>query len=320
MVAQVNAPARRNVRQAFDEALARGRVRPDVALGPMTTFKTGGPADWFFETSTPDDIQRAVRISHRLGLPVTLLGGGSNVLVGGRGVRGLVIRLRYGDIESTGGGRVRAGAGVSLNGLVRWMASRGLAGLERWAGTPGTVGGAIHGNAHFQGRLIGDQVTRVRLVDTTGRPTTVDSDAMEFGYDTSRIQQTGEGALWVEFDVTTGDPAELRVAARESLAFRKRTQPLSSRNAGCIFRNPTPGSEGVPDDLQASAGALIDRAGLKGAAVGHAHVSSVHANFIVSDGTASPRDIRELIERCRAAVHEHFGVWLRDEIRYLGEF
>jgi UDP-N-acetylmuramate dehydrogenase len=217
-------------------------------------------------------------------------------------------------------GQVRADAAVTINGLVRWTIARGAAGLEAWAGTPGTVGGAIYGNAHFGGRLIGDLVTRVRLARRDG--TTADREApeMAFGYDRSRLQDTGEVLLWAAFRVTAGDPAALRKIARESLAFRKRTQPLDTPSAGCIFQNPVPGRDAVPESIPWSAGALVDRAGLKGTAIGGARVSPAHGNFIVNDGHATAADIRRLVERCRRTVRERFGVVLREEIVYLGEF
>ena len=320
MVGQARVPPPEEIREAFSAVFPQGRVRSGVGLGPMTTFRTGGQADWFLETSEAADVAKAMVASRQLRLPVTFLGGGSNVLVGGRGVRGLVIRLRYGEIRETHAGRVRVDAGVSLNGLVRWMVSRGWAGLERWAGTPGTVGGAIHGNAHFRGHLIGNQITRVGLIEATGAAFEVESHDMRFGYDTSRLRHSGEAALWAEFDVRPGAPAALREAARSSLAYRKKTQPLASRSAGCIFQNPNRTTDDVPDDIPPSAGALIDRAGLKGTSVGEARVSTVHGNFIVSDGSATPGEIRDLIELCRTTVQNHFGVRLRDEIRYLGEF
>ena len=120
--------------------------------------------------------------------------------------------------------------------------------------------------------------------------------------------------------MSPGDPAALRAIARESLAFRKRTQPLDTPSAGCIFQNPEPGRDAVPDGIPWSAGALVDRAGLKGAAIGGARVSPTHGNFIVNDGTATAADIRRLIERCRTEVSARFGVTLREEIVYLGEF
>ncbi len=296
------------------------RCRPDVALAPMTTFKVGGSADWFLDSSDPNDVVRAVMAARQLGLPVTVLGGGSNVLVGGGGVRGLVVRMWHGAVAMVGPGVVRADAGVSLNGLVRWTINRGLAGLERWAGTPGTVGGALYGNAHFRGELIGDRVLAVALVEPGGAINRVDASEMEFGYDSSRLQRTREASLWAEFSVGEADPTVLRAAARESLTYRKKTQPLAARSAGCIFRNPDPAVDPIPEGVPASAGALIDRAGLKERSVGRARVSALHGNFIVSDGTASPSEIRALIEACRAGVHAQFGVMLRDEIVYLGEF
>ncbi len=296
------------------------RVRPNVSLAAMTTFRVGGAADWFVDSSDPTDVVRAVETGAQLGLPVTVLGGGSNVLVGGGGVRGLVVRMWHGDVSVVRPGVIRADAGVSLNGLVRWTVNRGLAGLERWAGTPGTVGGALHGNAHFRGELIGDKVVTVGLVGPDGTIGQVDASEMQFGYDTSRLQQRREAALWAEFVVSEVDPTVLRAAARESLTYRKKTQPLAARSAGCIFQNPDPTVDRVPEGMPLSAGALIDRAGLKERSVGRAQVSALHGNFIVSDGTASPSEIRTLIEICRARVHEQFGVMLRDEIVYVGEF
>jgi len=262
----------------------------------------------------------ALGIAYRHGVAVTLLGGGSNVLVADGGVRGLVIRPRGGEIARVDEGHVRADAAATINGLVRWTIVHGCAGLEAWAGTPGTVGGAIFGNAHFGGRLIGDLVSSVRLATRDGRSLEADRDDMAFGYDESRLQGTGEILLSADFNVTPGDPAAMRKTARESLAFRKRTQPLETPSAGCIFQNPQPGRDAVPDGIPWSAGALVDRAGLKGTSIGGARVSPAHGNFIVNDGRATARDIRTLVERCRAAVREQFGVELREEIVYLGEF
>ena len=193
-------------------------------------------------------------------------------------------------------------------------------GLEAWAGTPGTVGGAVFGNAHFGGRLIGDLVTDVRIAAADGTTSDHPASAMAFGYDRSRLQDTGEVLLSATFRVEPGDPVALRRTARESLAYRKRTQPLDSPSAGCVFQNPQPGRDRVPDGIPWSAGALVDRAGLKGASVGGARVSPTHGNFIVNDGHAAAADIRRLIERCRRSVRDRFGVELSEEIVYLGEF
>ena len=301
-------------------AFGPSRVRRGAMLAPLTTFRAGGPADWLLETRSSDEIVAALTLAHREGLPVTLLGGGSNVLVSDAGVRGLVIRPRGGEIRLLDGLRVHADAAVTINGLVRWTIIHAVAGLETWAGTPGTVGGALFGNAHFGGRLIGELVSEVRLAAPTGATAIVPADAMGFGYDSSRLQRTAEVLLSATFCGSRGDPAALRASARRSLAYRKRTQPLETPSAGCIFQNPQPGRDAVAEGLPWSAGALIDRAGLKGTTIGGARVSPTHGNFIVNDGTARSGDIRRLIELCRTEVRDRFGVELREELVYLGEF
>jgi UDP-N-acetylmuramate dehydrogenase len=305
---------------ALRDRFGPDRVKAHAPLQDVTTFRVGGPADWLVEPRSSDETIAALELARRHGVPVTILGGGSNVLIADSGVRGLVLRPRGGEVQRIAEDRVRADAAVTINGLVRWCISHGAAGLEAWAGTPGTVGGAIFGNAHFGGRLIGDHVSEVRLVSRDGRVRDVSAGEMAFGYDRSRLQDTGEVLLWAEFRVSAGDPAAMRSTARQSLAYRKGTQPLDTPSAGCIFQNPDRTRDRVPDGIPWSAGALVDRAGLKGTRVGGALVSPSHGNFIVNDGSATARQIRELIERCRRVVFERFGVQLRDEIVYLGDF
>ena len=309
---------------AFDDALGarfgEARVGRNVRLAPFTTFRVGGQADYLIETRCSDEIVDALRIARGANVPVTVLGGGSNVLVADAGVRGLVVRTRGGEVVRIDATRVRADAAVTINGLVRWTINHGAAGLEAWAGTPGTVGGAIYGNAHFGGRLIGDLVESVRVADRAAAAAELPASAMAFGYDRSRLQTSGEILLSAVFRVSEGEPASLRATARASLAFRKRTQPLETPSAGCIFQNPAPGLDVVPEGIPWSAGALVDRAGLKGVAVGAARVSPAHGNFIVNEGAATAADIRRLIEKCRAEVRDRFGVALRDEIVYVGDW
>jgi UDP-N-acetylmuramate dehydrogenase len=305
---------------ALRTAFGPDRVRENAPLAAFTTFRVGGPAEWLIETRSSDEMVLALQLAHRARMSVTLLGGGSNVLVSDAGVRGLVIRARGGEVTHAGEERVRADAAVTINGLVRWLIVHACAGLEAWAGTPGTVGGAIFGNAHFGGRLIGDCVSNVRLASRDGTVFAAAASSMQFGYDRSRLQASGEVLLSADFRVRPGDPAALRAAARESLAFRKRTQPLDTPSAGCIFRNPEPGRDTLPAGTPWSAGALVDRAGCKGIAIGGARVSPTHGNFIVNEGGATAGDIRALIGRCRGAVQDRFGVDLREEIVYVGEF
>jgi UDP-N-acetylmuramate dehydrogenase len=306
-----------------DELLAAfgaDRVKRDASLATLTTFRVGGAADWLLDVRDSDELTTAIRTAARHAVPITVLGGGSNVLVADSGIRGLVLRQRGGGVARVGPDRIRADAGVTINGLVRWTITHAVGGLEAWAGTPGTVGGAIFGNAHFDGRLIGDHIVSVRVITAAGVISDLPRAEMEFEYDVSRLQWTGEIAVWAEFAVSTGEPAALRDIARQSLAYRKRTQPLDTPSAGCIFRNPDPLIDRLPPNVPPSAGALIDRAGLKGHAIGDARVSPTHANFIVNDGRATAEDIRQLVRLCQRAVKERFGIDLREEIVYLGEF
>jgi UDP-N-acetylmuramate dehydrogenase len=317
------------------ERFGTDRVRLGAPLGPLTTFKVGGPADILIGVDSVEDLSLVVAMTAARRAPLSVIGGGSNLLVSDAGVRGVVVRVAMTRIDqidqidqihqidpaATGARprRVRAGAGVTVNGLVRWTIGRGLAALEAWAGTPGTVGGAICGNAHYGGRNIGDLVHEVGLVGPTGTGVAAPRDAMRFAYDTSRVRETHEIVAWAEFEVKPGEAAALRAVARQSLAHRKRTQPLASQSAGCVFQNPDRVRDRVPDDIPASAGALIDRAGLKGRRIGGAMISDLHANFIVNIGGATAADIVVLMTLARKTVHDRFGVALKDEVVRLGE-
>jgi UDP-N-acetylmuramate dehydrogenase len=308
------------IRTVLEQAFGADRIRESASLAAFTTFRTGGPADWLLETRRSEELLAAIRLAATEQLPLTILGGGSNVLIGDRGIRGLVVHVHHGAIAQVDSNGVRADAGVTINGLVRWTINRGLGGLEAWAGTPGTVGGAVYGNAHFDGRLIGDLITSVGLVARDGHQRELPQSEMEFGYDQSRLQRTGEILLWAEFRVSRDSAERLRATARRSLADRKRTQPLYLPSAGCIFQNPDPTRDVIPPGLPPSAGALIDRAGLKGRAIGRARISAVHANFIVNEGEASSSDILALIALCKQTVLDRFGIELREEIVRMGEF
>jgi UDP-N-acetylmuramate dehydrogenase len=306
--------------QALGAVLGADRVRRKEPLFPFTTFRIGGPADLLAEVASAEDALHTLRLAREAGVALTWLGGGSNVLIGDGGIRGLVVRWHGGRIETVAPDRVRAEAGVTVNGLVRYTIGHGQAGLAEWAGTPGTVGGAVHGNAHFQGRLLCESVVSVEVATADGTVREIDVREMGFGYDRSRLQRSGEVALRATLRVGPGDPHALRAVARGSLAFRKRTQPLALPSAGCVFQNPDPAAVTLPEGVPCSAGALVDLAGLKGASCGAARVSTVHANFVVNEGGATARDVATLVDRMRDAVAARFGVVLEEEIVRLGEF
>ena len=176
--------------------MASERIQINEPLAELTTFHVGGPADWLVYVRSASELTAVVEIARANDVPVVVLGGGSNVLVADAGVRGVVVRPQLTGIAQQSATVVRAEAGVTINGLVRWLIGRGLAGLEKWAGTPGTVGGAIYGNAHYGGTNIGDLVTRLGLITPAGEAIEVAAHDMGFAYDTSRIQRTREIVVW----------------------------------------------------------------------------------------------------------------------------
>src|SRR5512134_839342 len=235
-----------DLRTALAARLGEGRVRSGAPLAPLTTFRIGGPAELLADVRSAGEALLALRLAREAGVPLTWLGGGSNVLVGDGGIRGLVVRWHGGRVETVAPDRVRAEAGVTMNGLVRYTVVHGQDGLADWAGTPGTVGGALHGNAHFRARLFSEAVVSVEVAEPDGSVREIGAGEMAFGYDRSRLQGTGEIALRAELAVEPGEPETLRGVAHASLAYRKRTQPLALPTAGCIFQNPDPSSTRLP--------------------------------------------------------------------------
>ena len=310
----------RNVIETLSEVTGRERVQSNWPLAPYTTLKVGGPADFFVETRSEEEIVAVHQIASQLKLPVTMLGGGSNVLIGDGGIRGLVVRSRHCEICRQTAETVRASAGVTLNGLVRWMVRRGLSGIEAWAGTPGTVGGAVAGNAHFGGRLLSERIQDVGLVTKDGREERVSVLDMDFAYDTSRVQATKEIILWTEFRTREANKDELLEVARRSLQYRKSTQQLAEPSAGCVFKNPIITDNDKASGVPCSAGALIDAAGLKGYVEGAVRVSERHANFFVTRPSARASDVKVLMERCQQTVKQRFNLELVPEIALLGDF
>ena len=312
------------------------RVLVHEPLGKYTTFKIGGPADYFFDAKTTDDLVSAVTAGRNLGLPVCILGGGTNILVGDHGIRGLVVRnsTRVITIRGAKGKRFRgksddvvfveADSGVVFNQLVRFTVEEGLAGLEMQLGLPGSVGGAVFMNSKWTHPVgyVGDAVYQAEILSPQGERKIVPKSYFQFAYDTSVIQKTGDIVLTVVFALKTDSKENLWKTATESVKYRQLTQPQGVHSPGCTFRNISKAealAASTPDHTT-SAGFLVDHAGLKGAGVGDAEISSVHANFIINRGRATARDVVQLIERVRAKVKEKFGVTLEEEIVRIGEF
>lgn len=310
--------------------------KENVQLALFTTFKIGGPAEFFYEARTVSELVGAVTKARALGMPVTILGGGTNVLISDKGIRGLVIKNNTGEITIRGmKGKYQGGVtkgsvfvevdgGVIFNKLVRFAIEEGLGGLEAHLGLPGTVGGAIFMNSKWTKpiRYVGDAVYQVTILTPKNEVKVVDRSYFRFAYDTSIIQKTGDIVLRVVFALTPGEKDDFWKVANESIRYRRESQPQGIKSPGCTFRNISSSQAiaAVTPNYTTSAGFLIDHSGLKGKSVGDAQISPIHANFIVNNGNALASDVVTLIELARAKVKEQFGVELQEEIVRLGEF
>jgi UDP-N-acetylmuramate dehydrogenase len=291
-----------------------GRLRLGEPLARHTSFRIGGPADAWIEVESPLELSDLLRRTGTLGVPVFLLGSGTNVLVSDRGVRGIVATLGagFGAVEWTvsgGEALVRAGAAVPFKKLVTAAVERGLAGLEFGEGIPGSVGGGLTMNAGAFGGEIGRVVEVLEGVHADGRLARLDRAELAFAYRRLELPP-GFVITAVCLRLRPGEPGELRERVSSARERRKRSQPLGFPNAGSIFKNP-PG---------AFAGRLLEEAGVKGLSQGGARVSDRHANFIVNQGGARAEDVRALMGRMQARVLERTGIRLEPEVKLVGEW
>lgn len=279
-------------------------VRTNEPLAPHTWFKLGGPASYFAEPTTVEELTAVVRRAREESLGVRMLGGGSNLLVREQGVPGVVVRLSGPAFTSIkpAKNQLSAGGGAKLGHTISTAVREGLAGLETLVGIPGTVGGALHGNAGSRGGDIGQWVCQATLMTESGDIIQRNRDELVFAYRESSLDELV--ILDVRFQLEQDNPEELTKRMQMQWIVKKANQPLDHQSAGCIFKNP----RGM------SAGMLIDQAGLKGTRVGGAEISDRHANFIVAESGATSDDVLQLIDQVRERVFERLGVELELEI------
>jgi len=302
-------------REALRAALGKA-LREKEPLSRYTSARIGGPAEFLTLAETADELAGQVRAAWQFGIRATLLGGGSNVLVSDAGVRGLVAVNRAKGVDFQENGDevlVWAESGVNLGALARQCLQRGYAGLE-WATTvPGTVGGAVYGNAGAHGGDIAGNLVMAEILHHDGLVREWSKAELEFDYRTSALKSHKNGrdavVLGAELALTRSDPVELQARMDDFAAHRKRTQPPGA-SIGSMFKNP----EGD------YAGRLIEAAGLKGKRIGQAEISTVHANFFVNLGDARASDVLSLIHLAHEAVQTRFGVDLELEVELVGEW
>jgi UDP-N-acetylmuramate dehydrogenase len=283
----------------FDEI-----VRSHEPLAPHTWLGIGGPAEFFAEPRSVDELQALVRRAATEGLPIRLLGGGSNLLVRDEGVKGVVVRLSgqaFSQIQTVKQS-ITAGAGARLGHVISTAVRAGLGGLETLVGIPGTVGGALHGNSGSHGGDIGQWTCQAEVMARSGEIIQREREDLVFAYRHSSLDELV--ILQARFQLEEEDSQELTKRMQKQWIIKKSGQPLAHQSAGCIFKNP----RGI------SAGMLIDQSGLKGTRIGGAEVSDRHANFIVVDRDASSNDVLQLIDLMRSRVAEQLGVELELEI------
>lgn len=286
-------------------------VTNDVPLAPMTTYRVGGSARWFAEPKDLEELRSILELVPEE-TPVVVLGRGSNVVISDEGIDGLVLRLggTFCVIDTYADGTVVAGAAVPLPKLARVTAAAGMAGLEFYVGIPGSVGGAVAMNAGGHGSDTAAVLVGAVVVDLdSGSLSRRDVASLGLSYRHSDLTDT-DVVCQATFRTTPGDPDELEANIREITRWRKEHQPGGTLNAGSVFKNPK----------HDSAGAIIDRCGLKGTTVGPVQVSRVHANFMIATAEATAGDIFCFVREIQAEVHRETGIELEPEIRFLGSF
>ncbi|MCE5193041.1 MAG: UDP-N-acetylmuramate dehydrogenase [Candidatus Cryosericum sp.] len=293
----------------------RGRVAQRVLvkepLAPYTSFHIGGPAEYFYMPRGEEDLICALRAAKSLGMPATILGNGTNVLISDRGIQGLVVRLVETSLSPVlENGLVLVRAPIPLSVLLNFAMERDLAGLEYLVSIPGTVGGAIYMNAGSFSQAISTHLAYVEVLERDLTYATRRHEDIDFDYRYSEFQEDGAVILGAAFELEHGDGATIRSTAERIRSEKRAKQSWEHPNAGSIFSNP-------PTTF---AGKLIEEAGCKGLQVGQAQVSMKHANFIVNLGGATAQDVVQLMDVVVHRVYARFNIRLSPEIRLLGDF
>lgn len=295
----------------FCDLLGEERVFTGEAMSRHTTFKIGGPADYFLMPDKGTDVGRIVKICKESAIPYFILGNGSNLLVGDGGYRGAVIQI-YKNMSAVTveGTKITVQAGALLSSVAAAAKNAALTGFEFAGGIPGTMGGAVVMNAGAYGGEMKDVLTEVTVMDEEGEIVTLPADKLELGYRTSIIKTAGYIVLEAKLQLKEGNPEVIRETMKDLTIRRTTKQPLEYPSAGSTFKRP----EGY------FAGKLIMDSGLAGYQVGGAQVSEKHCGFVINAGGATARDVRTLMDNVRDIVYKKYGVTLEPEVKFLGDF
>lgn len=326
--------------QRLKEILGVLRTFENEPLSKHTYFKIGGPASLFFEAKNLDDFKLALTSAVKLGIPFVVIGGGANILVSDEGFEGLVIKNRVDEVKLVGikgtfnkevkgiqSALIHAASGTFMNRLARFTLDQGLEGLEFLLSVPGSVGGGIKINAHYEvekNEFVGNKLVQATLFDPKdGKIKTVEGAYFEFSYDHSKIQETGEIVLDATFKLDVAPNKEmLWQKSMENVKRRNLEQPIGIACSGCAFRNISRDDAVrlATHNLTTSTGYIIESLGLKGAKSGGAEISTHHANFILNTNNATAKDVLELINLVKDKAQKTYGINLKEEIFYVGKF
>ena len=289
-------------------------IQKNVPLKNYTTFKIGGPAKYFFVAKSIKDLIKAVKISKRLKLPVFVLAGGSNILVSDEGFNGLVVKVDNSQLIINNLNEIYAEAGVMLPKLVGFASKNSLAGLEWAAGIPGTVGGAVYGNAQAFGGRISGSVKKIEALDIRSLKVKNFTRAQcRFSLKNSAFKKNKNLIIIsAVLKLNKGSKKEIKEKIRENIKYRKKNHPIAFPSAGSVFVNPESKKKILP------AGYLIEKCRLSGKKIGKAQISKMHSNFIVNLGGARAKDVLKLINIARKEVKKSFGIKLEAEVQFVG--
>lgn len=297
--------------ERFSNLLGNEKVRINEPMNRHTTFRIGGPADYFLLPSSSEEVKGILEICKEESLQYFILGNGSNLLVSDEGYRGVIIQLyrNYGGL-TVEGTEIRAGAGVLLSQIAATARNESLTGFEFAGGIPGTLGGAVVMNAGAYGGELKDVLKEAVVMDREGNIFTVSVEKLAMGYRTSLVKTAGYLVLEAVISLKKGSQEEIRDTMKDLADRRISKQPLEYPSAGSTFKRP----EGY------FAGKLIMDAGLRGYQVGGAQVSEKHCGFVINKGNATAADVCRLMADVQAKVQEQFGVTLEPEVKFLGDF
>jgi UDP-N-acetylmuramate dehydrogenase len=288
-------------------------VQAQVPLADHTSLRVGGAAEWYVAPRNTEELQAGLQWAYQEQLPVTFLGGGSNLLISDRGLSGLIISARHfrNLTIDEDNARITAAAGIPLATVAWKAAKRGWSGLEWAVGIPGTVGGSVVMNAGAHGACMGDALLEIIVATAEGKLERLTPSDLEFRYRTSNLQHRPRWVMEATFQLQPGyTKQDITAQTRANLNQRRNSQPYDKPSCGSVFRNPQ----------EQAAGWLIEQTGLKGYQVGGAQVAHRHANFILNCGQAKAQDIYNVIQHVQEKVEQQWSILLQPEVKLLGEF